>query len=130
MLAAGILLVLVACIQYGNWWPLVTIFVHFFAILCPLTCGGCAGIGAPDEDAWLTDGADGGARTLVLVSWLLVGFLVVLGYAIPAILLRGQYIPEEGLLLTYGGGTTILISILVFTRVVYFQPQSDHAYMF
>jgi hypothetical protein len=128
LLATGILLVLVACIQYANWWPLLTIFVHFFAIVCPIVCGGCSGIGLSEDDQWLTDNGSG-ARSLALISWLLVGFFVVIGYAIPAILLRGEYLPEVGLLFTFAGGTIILISILLFTRVVYFKPRDGHAYV-
>lgn len=117
LLAAGIILILIPCIQYGNWWPLLTIFVHFFAVIFPVMCGGCSF----GSDNWSYSGGD---ETLAMVSWLLVGIFVVLGYAMPAILLRGGMIPKTGLILSFAGGTTILLSILFFVRVVYF-TESD-----
>jgi len=119
LLAAGILLILIPCIQYDNWWPLLTIFVLSFAILIPMVCGGCShendGFGQNDD--------------LALISWVFVGIFVVIGYAIPAILLRGKYIPEAGLLFTFAGGTTIITSIMVFVRTIYFKKDSSMAYI-
>jgi len=127
LLAGGIILILIPCIQYNNWWPLITIFVHFFAILFPVTCGGCNISGNSDDLDFRLDSSD---PQLAIVSWVFVGVFVVLGYAIPAILLRARKIPEAGLLFAFGGGTLILISILVFVRVVYFKKDPDHAYLF
>lgn len=117
LLAAGILLILIPCIQYDNWWPLLTIFVLSFAIMIPVVCGGCSQDGFdPNDD-------------LALISWVFVGIFGVTGYAIPALLLRGKYIPETGLLFAFAGGTTIIVSILVFVRTIYFKKDSSMAYI-
>jgi hypothetical protein len=116
LLASGILLILVPCIQYDNWWPLLTIFVLFLAILFPMMCGGCS----PDTE---------NNEELVLISWVFTGMFIVTGYSIPSILLRGKYIPEAGLIFSTVGGTVILLSILVFVRIIYFKKDASMAYV-
>lgn len=120
LLASGILLILVPCIQYDNWWPLLTIFVLFLAILFPMMCGGCSPSAMDDTEY---------NEELVLISWVFTGMFVVTGYAIPSILLRGKYIPEAGLIYSTVGGTVILLSILVFVRIIYFKKDSSMAYI-
>lgn len=117
----GILLVLIACIQYSTWWPLLTITVHGLAVLFPVMCGGC-NFNDNNIDLFSTN--------FELVSWLFVGIFVITGYAIPSILRRASIIPEVGLILTFSGGTILLISILIFVRSVYFAKEVNHAYMF
>jgi hypothetical protein len=103
LLASGILLVLVACIQYGNWWPLTTILIQFFAVAIPISC------------TWDNDSMD---RDPKLAGWIACGFLVVAGYGIPGVLLRGGAIPAPGLLIAYAGSTCILTGILIFVRFI------------
>lgn len=128
LLATGIILVLIPCIQYSNWWPLITIFVHFFAVMFPVTCGGCA-ISENQADMDLFLDTNSNNNDLPIVSWLFVGLFVVLGYAIPAILLRAGDILQIGMFFAFAGGTLILISILIFVRVIYYRKDSNNAYM-
>ena len=123
--AVGILLILISCIQYTTWWPLLTIAVHGLAVLFPVMCGGCQ-----FDNSSPFDTGDQIAVDCALISWLLVGILGITGYAIPSILLRASLIPEVGLIFTFAGGTVILISILIFVRAVYFAKEINHAYTF
>ena len=120
--AAGVILILISCIQFGLWWPLLTIGVHALAVLFPVMCGGCQ----VDHDVY----SEPIAVNCALLSWLFVGIFTTAGYAIPSILYRGGKMPEVGLILTLAGGTVILSSILVFVRAVYFAKDDNKAYAF
>jgi hypothetical protein len=129
--ATGIVLIMIACIQYSSWWPLMTIFFHSLAILTPVFCGGCAsGTGGAGSNDWSMDTNGDIEKHCGLISWLLVGIFSIFGYAVPSLLLRKHLIAQSGLLFTFAGGTTILIAILIFTRVVYFSKSADSAYVF
>lgn len=53
-----------------------------------------------------------------MVAWLTVGVLITIGYSIPFELFRTNSMPLVEMLLTMGGGTVILTSILLFQFVV------------
>lgn len=119
--AIGILLILISCIQYSTWWPIMTITVHALAVVIPL-------VFANNNNEFSMD--DQVSVNCSMVAWLFVGIFVITGYAIPSILRRADVIPEVGLILTFVGGTVILMSILIFVRAVYFAKEINHAYMF
>jgi len=112
--AGGVIMVLVSCIQYNLWWPLLTIAMHGLAVVFP-SCN-CS---SNDENSVAGQ-----------VAWLFVGLFVTFGYAIPSILYRGGLMPEIGLILTLCGGTVILVSILIFVRTVYYTKDPNKAYVF
>jgi len=128
LLSTGIILILVSCIQYDNWWPFLTIFVNMFAIFFPTFCGGCA-LGDSDEYGSMWNEGDNDASvTPASISWLFLGFFIIVGYAIPIELFRGNLITEQGVYLTVSGGTTILAAILIFVRLILFKKDRDSAY--
>ncbi len=53
-----------------------------------------------------------------MVAWLTVGIMISIGYSIPFELFRLSSMPLVEMLLTMGGGTIILTSILLFQFVV------------
>jgi len=124
LLASGIMLVLVSAVQYTNFWPFIIIFVNMFAIMWPTLCGGCS-----LQEEFSYQGNEG-SITPGSVSWVLLGFFVTVGYAIPIELFRANKLTETATYLTLAGGTTMLAAILVFIRVLYFEKDSYSAYMF
>jgi hypothetical protein len=72
---------------------------------------------------------DASNDTGAVLAWVLVGFFVIVGYAIPIELLRGGIIPEQGVYFALGGGTIVLLAILVFVRLVYFEKNAEFAYL-
>lgn len=62
---------------------------------------------------------DSGQHELgAMVAWLTVGIMISIGYAIPFELFRVSSMPLVEMILTMGGGTIILVSILLFQFVV------------
>lgn len=121
-LASGIILILVSCVQFDNWWPFMTVFINMFAIFCPTFCGGCT-----LDPSSLWDEREGEV-SLGAFSWLCLGFFVVVGYAIPVELYRSKVLSETGVYLTLSGGTVILAAILIFVRLIFFKKDQDSAY--
>ncbi|MDB9801212.1 Vps55 family protein [Flavobacteriaceae bacterium] len=117
----GIMLILISSFQYNNWWPFITIFVHLVALFFPTLCGGCS-----TSDTWSYDPDE---ITPASISWVFLGFFVTVGYMIPIELYRVDMISETGVYLTIAGGTTVLLSILIFVRLLYFEKDSQSAYM-
>lgn len=124
LLAGGIILILVSCVQFNNWWPFLTIFVNAFAILFPTFCGGCS---MSDDAEW--DDREGGVSPAT-ISWVFLGFFIVIGYAIPVELFRTHLLTESGVMFTVSGGTIILAAILIFVRLIYFEKDDSSAYLF
>lgn len=125
-LSTGIILILVSCIQFDNWWPFLTVFINMFAIFFPTFCGGCS----MDEFNFSSWDEDSDRITPASLSWLCLGFFIIMGYAIPIELYRGNLLSEQGVYLTLSGGTVILASILIFVRVIYFKKDRSSVYFF
>lgn len=121
-LASGLILNLVSCISYNNWWPLFTIFVNLLAIAAPTLCGGCATY----DDEFYAEAE--GQVTLASLSWVILGAFIIVGYAIPIELFRARAVSQTGVLLTLSGGTVILASVLVFVRLIYFTKEEGRFY--
>ena len=117
-LSSGIILILVSCIQFNNWWPFLTVFINAFAIFAPTFCGGCS-----FEPSW--DDQEGDI-SIGSISWIIVGFFVVVGYAIPIELFRVGVLTQTGVYLTLSGGTVILASILIFVKLIFFESEQDN----
>ncbi len=60
-----------------------------------------------------------------MIAWLTVGIMITVGYSIPFELFRQASMPLVEMLLTMGGGTIILASILLFQFVVIRKGSSD-----
>jgi len=63
-----------------------------------------------------------------MIAWLTVGILITIGYSIPFELFRLSSMPLVEMLLTMGGGTIILTSILLFQFVVIKRGSSEYEY--
>lgn len=123
-LASGIMLILISCIQFNNWWPILTVFVDIVAIIFTAFCDNCNM--DSEEEFWFENSVQTAQTS---VAWLLRGFLVVTSYAIPVELYRVKVLSETGLYLTLGGSTTILVAALIFVRVIYFTKDKGSAYL-
>ena len=106
-------MVLVACFQYGNFFPILTIFINLMAIMQLMLCGACAS----DASGYTWDSPH--QEAAVHVAWWIFGLFVILGYAIPALLYRASVVPTVALYLTWTGGTTILAAMIVYMRLIY-----------
>lgn len=120
LLAVGISLVCISIFAYGNSWPVLTIFVHLLAIVFPTLCGQCK---SGDELDFMA--VEESRNPLVHLPWVLFGLLVIVGYAVPVELYRAHQLNEKAVYLTVSGGTTILAAVLVFVKVIYFQPSIE-----
>ena len=109
ILATGILIVLIACFQYNNFFPLLTILANLVAIAQLMMCGSCN----TQPSYYNSDDSQHH------VSWLLFGLCIVIGYAIPSLLYRANQIPEIALYFSWIGGTTILTSMIIYMRIIY-----------
>jgi len=122
LLSVGIMLILISAIRLANWWPFLTIFVHGFAIFLPTFCpGGCS---TEDDDLWGDDESSAPAS----IAWILLGIFIVIGYAIPVELFRTKTLSQTGVYLTLSGSTTILASVIIFVRAIYFEKDEFTAY--
>lgn len=111
LLAGGILIVLITCFEWHNFYPLLTILVDVLAITQLMMCG------------TTTDSDEG--HLGIQLSWMLFGLFVVTGYAVPALLWRDGAIPEQALYFTWGGGTVILASMIIYMKLI---NASDNKY--
>lgn len=117
LLAAGILLVLVACFQYSNFFPFLTIIINTLAVLQLMICGACSG---NDDDAGgFGDHTEYQYMAGVQLSWWIFGMLIVMGYAIPSLSYRAGDFAEVALYLTWGGGTIIVTAMIVYMKLLY-----------
>lgn len=109
-LAVGVLLILVASVTYGNYWPLFTIATHGFALMFPMLCDGYNEIG---ED----DGDDLFLRDCKLIGWFMLAVFFMSGYALPIVMYHSGQIPTPVIYLVIAGGTLVWVSIMLFMRL-------------
>lgn len=116
LLSGGILMIIIPCILVSNWYPLLSIFVFATSFIFPIMTNTCT-TSSSDDSGYLYD--DPSQHELgAMVAWLTVGILITIGYSIPFELFRVSSMPLVEMLLTMGGGTIILASILLFQFVV------------
>ena len=124
--ASGIMLVLVSAFQYNNFWPIIIIIIDLFAVAWPSICGGCS----MDEHNTLYGSGFEENEGPASISWILLGFFVTIGYAIPIELYRTKSLSQIPTYMTILGGTIILSSVLVYIRFETFEKSSNYAYTF
>lgn len=116
LLASGILMIIVPSIIVNNYWSLLSIFIFATSLIFPFLCNACA-ISSNTIESFLFD--DGGQAELGgMLSWLLTGALITIGYAIPFELWRVNRMQLVEFILTACGGTVILVAILTFQFVL------------
>jgi hypothetical protein len=111
-LACGILMIFIPSVIFNNYWALLSILVFSTSLLFPVLCGALK-FKRENLDSYLFDepsDQDLGA----MLAWFLWGVFISIGYAIPFELWRTNLMNAIGMGTTMGGGTVILISILVF----------------
>lgn len=108
LLAAGILIVLITCIEWDNYYPLFTVLCDVAAITQLMLCGTChAAHDYGDEYQFPAQ-----------FSWMVFGLLLIFGYAIPSLLWRAGSIPDVALYWTLGGSTVIVSAMMVYMKLI------------
>lgn len=116
LLAAGVVMIFTNCSIYGNWWPLLSILVFLTGLVPPILCNAYQ-FGFSRMDSVLFDNTSE-AELGGILSWLLTGCFVTIGYAIPVELFRTSLLPWIPMWLTIGGGSIILIAIALFRQLI------------
>mgnify|MGYP000900726393 FL=1 len=122
LLAAGIVMIFTNCSIYGNWWPLLSILVFLVGLVPPILCNAYQ-FGFDKTDSILFDNTSD-AELGGILSWLLTGCFITIGYSIPVELFRTNLLPWIPMWLTVGGGSIILIAIALFRQLLV----SNHGY--
>lgn len=123
LLACGILMIFINCIIYQNWWPVFSIVVFCGGLCFPILCNACS-LSASESDMFLFDTQDS-AQMGGILSWLLFGICITIGYGIPIELWRVHTMSLTPMFLTIGGGTVILAAILIFVKVIEIKKDSS-----
>lgn len=114
LMATGILMIIIPSVIYNNYWALLSILVFSVSLIFPIMCNACS-IGAGPANVF---GDEGNGELGPMLSWLLLGVFVTIGYSIPFELWRSGLVNVIGMGLTMGGGTVILAAVLIFSQVV------------
>jgi len=114
LMASGILMIIIPSVIYDNYYALLSILVFSVSLIFPIMCNACS-IGSGTHDSVFDGDAEETGRML---SWLLLGIFVTVGYSIPFELWRSHKMSAVGMGLTMGGGTVILTAVLIFSQVV------------
>jgi len=112
LLAGGILLIIFCCLLYNTWWPLFIVLAVAMAVAFPVLMSGCQFDSSESSSLFADDDHDG----IAVLSWIATGVLVIIAYAIPVELFRAQLVPAGGVYFSAGGGTIVLLAILLFCR--------------
>lgn len=113
LMAAGILMIIIPSVIFNNYYALLSILVFSISLIFPIAANACT-IG--NSSSHWDD--SGGGETGPMLSWLLLGVFVTIGYSIPFELWRSAKMNAVGMGLTMGGGTVILAAVLIFSQVV------------
>jgi hypothetical protein len=103
LLAAGLLLLLFACILYSTGWPTLIALVFGLGLAIPILFG-----------------------LMEPLCWVFVGIFLVIGYTIPIELFRKHVFSEGGLAMTMSGGSTIIVAGVVFLHTFVFKNQPTY----
>jgi Vacuolar protein sorting 55 len=110
LLACGVLMIVIPSIIIHNYWSLLSIFIFGTSLIFPVLCNAC---NLSDQAHYMFDSVEqaelGGS-----LSWLICGILITVGYAVPFELWRVGDMPLVEFLLTAGGGTVMIVAILLF----------------
>eukprot|EP01091_Cochliopodium_minus_P005719 TRINITY_DN15621_c0_g1_i1.p1 TRINITY_DN15621_c0_g1~~TRINITY_DN15621_c0_g1_i1.p1 ORF type:complete len:127 (-),score=16.86 TRINITY_DN15621_c0_g1_i1:54-434(-) len=104
--AAGILMNILSCALYGNWWPFFVIIAYVLAPIPTLLCKG-------NNDPFSDDTND--AQD---IGFFLTGILIVSGFALPAVLTHAGLMKPAALGFAIGGGVITYITVIIFIKIV------------
>lgn len=126
LFGCGIMLVLFSSLYFNSWWGFLTIFVNILSVCIPWVFGECGSNSDMDMSFY---GDTGDSLTAGMLSWAMMGFFIVIGYFVPIEMYRANILKEASVFITMAGGTLLLISIVVFFRVLYFKKDAFNAYI-
>lgn len=114
LLATGVLLIVFSCALYHNWWPLFMVFVFIASCIFPLMCNACK---MEDPNEFMDSNRD---EIGPMLGWFMVGLFLVLGYSIPIELVRKGLFHLTGFWMATGGGTVMLMAIVLFIKILFY----------
>ncbi|XP_028772830.1 vacuolar protein sorting-associated protein 55 homolog [Neltuma alba] len=104
LVAGGIVLQILACALYDNWWPMLSVIMYFLLPL-PLLCSGGS------DDYSLLSESDGSWAN---VTKFLTGASAIGSIAIPAILKHGGLIGWGAMTMELGSFFVLVFAIMCF----------------
>eukprot|EP00271_Cylindrocystis_brebissonii_P016678 TRINITY_DN4080_c0_g1_i2.p1 TRINITY_DN4080_c0_g1~~TRINITY_DN4080_c0_g1_i2.p1 ORF type:complete len:128 (+),score=19.08 TRINITY_DN4080_c0_g1_i2:410-793(+) len=109
LFSVGILLQILGCALYGNWWPLLTAVMY---VLVPMPWLFFSNAGSSDFIRMDGGSGDGWENA----AYFLTGFSAVGSFAIPAILHHAGLIALGAMLFEFAAFIVLAMSILLFLR--------------
>ncbi|KAI9141952.1 vacuolar protein sorting 55 [Paraphysoderma sedebokerense] len=107
-LATGVLLVILSCALFQNWWPLFVVFTYILAPFPNMIFGRCAG-----SDDLFSDNNSG----LKDIGYFITSFFIVTGFGLPMVLAHAHVIAPEAATMSIIGGMLVYITVIVYTKV-------------
>uniref|UniRef100_A0A6B2LQZ2 Vacuolar protein sorting 55 n=1 Tax=Arcella intermedia TaxID=1963864 RepID=A0A6B2LQZ2_9EUKA len=103
VLSVGLLLNVLACVLWHNWWPIFVVIAYFLAPLPNLICMQCGrGYEYTHGNSFQNSG------------YFLTGALIVSGFALPGVLAHVNIMQSEALWMGLAGGLTVYGAILTY----------------
>jgi hypothetical protein len=108
LFSVGILLQILGCALYNNWWPMLTVLMY---ILVPMPCLFFGNTSSSDFIS--VDGGDDWADA----AKFLTGFSAVGSIAIPAILRHAKLIESGAMWIEFASFIVVLATVMLFQHV-------------
>eukprot|EP01126_Amoeba_proteus_P005378 TRINITY_DN1179_c0_g1_i3.p1 TRINITY_DN1179_c0_g1~~TRINITY_DN1179_c0_g1_i3.p1 ORF type:complete len:111 (-),score=0.56 TRINITY_DN1179_c0_g1_i3:56-388(-) len=107
MISIGLLLNLLACVIWKNWWPFFVVVAYFLAPLPNLICARC-NHGPVCKD----------------VGFFLTGALIVSGFALPGVLAHMGSMKTQALFMGLAGGLVVYGTLMTYLHCFH-KPDDD-----
>eukprot|EP00897_Mesotaenium_endlicherianum_P000103 jgi/Mesen1/10093/ME000074S09435 len=107
LFSIGILLQILACVLYNNWWPMLTGLMY---VMVPMPCLFFGGDSSMDFYSM------GGENDWEDAAKFLTGFSAVGSIGIPAILHHAQLIHTGAMVITFASFAVLGITVMLFQR--------------
>lgn len=118
LIAIGLLLNVLSCVIWKNWYPIFVVITYLFAPLPNFLCGSCnrgggaSGFGTSEErNGWKDSG------------FFITGALLITGLALPMTLAHVKVIEVGAMVMAVFGGVIVYSAILLYSHV--FQEKTD-----
>lgn len=123
-LAVGLLLVILSCALYNNWWPLFVVLTYLLAPLPNMLARRCSS----DSYSYASYSSnDDDARKGVLeTGYFITSVLIISGIGLPVVLAHAEVITVSAMLLAFFGGILIYTTILGYSH--FFGASAEEAY--
>lgn len=107
-------MIFIPCIIFNNYWALLSVMLFLMSLTFPVLCN-AHHVG---EDSYELFSDNTSAEIGGMLSWMLLGIFITVGYGIPFELWRSGLMNVIGMSLTMVGGTIILAAIFVFFKLI------------